>query len=602
MNIIPLLQFYLLSSNGDFAERDINLEIAESLLYVIQRFIMPRSTSFLLLMASDRPQTINFYSDLSRILLDGFSNIKTQIVFNSDSEVGPTIHGERLYNIFVVDSSDTFLKIDPASNVRNYDINEYYHIFLKTDDLYIDDDMQRIFDYCWQNYIINVNVQVQTALGDIIVYSYFPFSKTHCRKVIPVEINRFENGKMQSDKIFPSKLHDLYDCPLRVATYDIPPYLTLDFSKKGRDVIGGFEGKLLHELSVKMNFDIEVVVPKNNELRGVIFGNLSTGAVEMLRKKEADLSLGCIWFSENRSRVLTATDTYLQSKNMPIIMESSTNFKPDLALWFPFEPEASIALLTAFLATLVFYLIFIKIQDTFFKFIPTNRPSVWLNHFSYTLGNSTVEPTQNSKRIFITSWVLFVLVIRTKYGAIIYHIIRNNIFMKPPSTIDEVLKLNYTFVLNRPGWNEMGNIGIFKDMPTKKISLDNIQTAEVFQYLERNADKKLMTAAPIEFILDYLGKGRKIGVLTTLKEAFMNQNVCIYLTKHSFLADRLNTYILRTNAFGLMDAWVEQAIDFSFFKLERPPKEITIGLEQTTNKTQGSLIDNVCPSLSEYQQ
>ncbi|XP_055910417.1 uncharacterized protein LOC129944778 [Eupeodes corollae] len=581
MNIIPLLTYYLISSNGNFTELDNNLDIADSLIYVIEKFIKPKSASFFLLMANERSNTIEFYSDLLRLLFGKQRlNIKTHIVLNGKS-VGPTIYGERLYNIMLIDSWQAFLKIDPASKVQNYDINEFYHIFLKTDDQYVFDDMQIIFDYCWKNYIINVNIQVQKSSGEIIIYSYFPFAKTHCRKVIPVEINRFENGKMRNKQMFPPKLQDLFDCPLRVATYDIAPYLTLDLTKKGRDIIGGFEGKLLNQLSLKMNFDIEVVVPPKNELRGVIYGNLSTGAVEMLRKKEADLSIGCIWFSENRSRVLTATDTYLQSKNMPILMDSSTNFKPDLALWFPFEPEAAKALLAAFLATITLFYIWTRFQAAFWKFIPTNKPNICLNYLAYTLGTPpSAEPIQNSKRIFITTWVLFVLVIRTKYGAIIYHLIRNNIFLKPPSTIDELIKLNYTFVLNRHGWNEMGNMGVFKDMPAKKITLENIDNFEVFQYLEQNKNEKLFTAAPIEFILDYLGKGRKIGVLKTLKEAFMHQNVCIYLTKHSFLADRLNTFILRTNAVGLMDNWVEQAIDFSFFRIKRPPKQITIGLQQ----------------------
>ncbi|XP_055842723.1 uncharacterized protein LOC129909674 [Episyrphus balteatus] len=441
--------------------------------------------------------------------------------------------------------------------------------------------MEKIFDYCWKNHIINVNVQVQKASGEIIIYTYFPFQESSCGNTKPVEINRFINETMENDILFPSKLQNMYQCPLRAAIWDTAPFVMLDFKKTGRNIISGFEGKLLLTLSELMNFKIDISVPPNNEKRGTVSRHKKTGAIGMLQRNVADLSLGCFWYSENRSRILTATHAYFQSSNVVLLLSDSPIYKSKYALWFPFDCQASLILFATFIINLglFYYLTGLTSKWSLLMTEAKNR-GIWLNFFASTLAMPTsIKGLQRTSiRIFIMAWILFTLVVRTKYGAVIYHLIRNNLFIKPPTSINEILNLNYTLAMNRVGLAETGETSI--DNRLKRAIVEGNHANMVFEYLEERPNEKIITIIPLEFLLYYLVKYRKLGVFKIFKEKFTTQNSCIYLTKHSYLADKINSLLLRINSVGLMNAWVEQSIDFSYFKGKRQPKVMTIGHEK----------------------
>ncbi|XP_055910416.1 uncharacterized protein LOC129944777 [Eupeodes corollae] len=294
MNVQTLLTFYLINSQAPFKDRNINEEIANSLIYVIEKYYEPRDSAFIICLSYERENTRDFYQDLSEILFRSYDNIKTQIVVKETQGLElkpiPTVKGKLtnfIFHMLVVDSVKSFLNIDLASKVKNYDTNEFYHIFLHNKDRFLDNDIRNILEYCWSNYMINVNVVIQTAAGDIIVYTYFPFNESHCNEVIPVEINRFQNGVMVNPDLFPEKLQNMHKCPVRVTPFHTPPFFSLNDRRNGTtddEAINGFEGLLLRELSLLMNFTIEIILPPKKDERGHIFNNFSTGAIDMLEQ------------------------------------------------------------------------------------------------------------------------------------------------------------------------------------------------------------------------------------------------------------------------------------------------------------------------------
>ncbi|XP_055842725.1 uncharacterized protein LOC129909676 [Episyrphus balteatus] len=561
MNIQALLTFYLINSRGQFSDRNINEEIANSLFYVIEKFFVPRGGSFIFVMSFEREETKTFYQDLSAILFGSYDNIKTQIVVNNGISVRTGLYDARMraYNILVVDSLKSFLNIDLANKVKNYDINEFYHIFLHNKDSSLEADIKGILSYCWANYIINVNVEVQTAKGDLIVYTYFPFTESHCNKVIPVEVNRFKNGAMVNADLFPQKLQNMHKCLIKVATWHTPPYLGLDNTKSGgiEKISSGFEGQLLKELSSLMNFSVEIIVPPKDQERGVVFCNYTkgTGAINMLDKRIADMSLGSFWFTRARSQVLTASDSYFQSSNVAVLVKNSLNYESPGILWFPYKFKASMVLIASFIIMLGFgYII-----EKWSTFMPNKRRrNRCINFIAWTLGLPSITlPVQNSRRIFVMAWILFGLVIRAQYS---------------------VVALDYTIILSQFGYNALNDTTIFTDTGLQHKIIDfQGHESPLFVYLEKHSNERLFVISPLEFLLNYVGENRKGGVLTTLKESFMLQNICIYFTKHSFLVDRVNLLIQRINSAGLLNSWAKTQIDWSYLKSSILPKEIVIG-------------------------
>lgn len=126
-------------------------------------------------------------------------------------------------------------------------------------------NLQQIFAYCWANSLVNCSVQTQNARGEILVYSYFPYTDNFCGSVEPVLINRFNGTDFVKSTLFPPKLKNFHGCVLRVAIWHIPPFVYLRTDDRGvSHVAGGIEGRLLHQLSKRLNFTIEVKVPPVN--------------------------------------------------------------------------------------------------------------------------------------------------------------------------------------------------------------------------------------------------------------------------------------------------------------------------------------------------
>lgn len=113
--------------------------------------------------------------------------------------------------------------------------------------------------------MINCSVQTQNAHGEIMVYSYFPYTDDFCGGVEPVLISRFNGTHFVNPTLFPRKLMNFHGCILRAAIWHIPPFAYLRTDDQGvNHVVGGIEGYLLRELSKILNFTIEVKVPSDN--------------------------------------------------------------------------------------------------------------------------------------------------------------------------------------------------------------------------------------------------------------------------------------------------------------------------------------------------
>lgn len=146
--------------------------------------------------------------------------------------------------------------------------------------------MQQIFEYCWQNHLINCVIQIQTNRGELQLYTYYPFTRWQCGKAQIVRITGLNaSGKMSREMLFPSKLKNFYGCPLRVALWHIPPFMSLSTDAEGNiQLAGGCESRLLKMLSDRYNFSLDLRV-FDDDTRGNVFPNGSTtGVLKMVSR------------------------------------------------------------------------------------------------------------------------------------------------------------------------------------------------------------------------------------------------------------------------------------------------------------------------------
>lgn len=118
------------------------------------------------------------------------------------------------------------------------------------------EDMEWIFRFFWDNYCnVNVNILFGESKDVLGLYTYFPFSNTHCRKIIPTKINSFVNGTptRPMTNYFPYKMNTFYGCKMSVVVWESPPYILVTKNEWGIG-ISGFEARIMKEVMKKVNF------------------------------------------------------------------------------------------------------------------------------------------------------------------------------------------------------------------------------------------------------------------------------------------------------------------------------------------------------------
>lgn len=122
----------------------------------------------------------------------------------------------------------------------------------------------------------------------ILMYTFFPYTSEHCERVSPIVYDHFENGTfVLNAPIFPEKFGNLFRCPLKIATYNFPPFVTL--TERSNDTyIDGIEGVVLRVISQRLNFTT-IVIPSSLNILNKISN--TTGVTEIKRPYKRSLDL-----------------------------------------------------------------------------------------------------------------------------------------------------------------------------------------------------------------------------------------------------------------------------------------------------------------------
>lgn len=86
-------------------------------------------------------------------------------------------------------------------------------------------------------------------------------------------------------------MNHLFGCPLRLATFELMPYMMLELLNDGNYHMDGIDGIVIRVLSQRLNFTPVVMVPSVGSRWGEIFANGSggTGAFGILLRGEVGI-------------------------------------------------------------------------------------------------------------------------------------------------------------------------------------------------------------------------------------------------------------------------------------------------------------------------
>lgn len=277
---IGFLAFVLRQASGslkDFQMPSYGNALTRATIEIIEKFYLTKTDTINFYHASNEYDDKNLqtnYDTINEVLYQVQSKIVVQLEGYLDFKKS---NRKRVYNIFFIDSYESFWNIFRLMSPYYFEYQGHYLIILTTYSYKQYEIMANIFEFLWAEYIINVNIIWMPPQNDheAIMYTYFPYTNFFCGKAVPIQLNQFWFGKWlhSAPSFFPDKMNNLHGCPLTVATVNTPPFMIIRTKENGDILTDGIDGVLLRILSQRMNFSIKLV---NLESQGTIFMNGST--------------------------------------------------------------------------------------------------------------------------------------------------------------------------------------------------------------------------------------------------------------------------------------------------------------------------------------
>ncbi|EDV99943.1 GH12120 [Drosophila grimshawi] len=555
MNITELLRSYQ-NLAGDQASH-INEYVARSLLHVVHTHIMSMTSSLVLILCCRNQDTCNFYNEMMIILFRSWGIAPLQIVNVMQGMRGRHIPGRRHFNLIFTDSYAAFAEIEVEAYSRDYAYNEHYYIFLQARDHLMFAEMGRIFEHCWRHQLINCNVQVQRANGDILVYTYQPFGAHSCANMTPQLINRYNGSHMLHPQLYPRKLTNFFGCPLRIALWHMPPYWFLSDSDPAR-ITGGIEGRLLHTISHRLNFSIQVRKPPPGRLP------VRERMLQMLHRDEADLTVGAIRPTVAYNQLATSSHNYYQTSIRFAVLRSHYELSSLDTLLYPYPRIIWLGISLVFALSLLLLLAMDRV-------LASDPGSLWLNVQLIFVGMPMEQiPRFRCKRLYCIMLMVYTLLIRTAYQGMLYHLIRTHQLNRLPQSIEELVTDNYTVITSIGMYDVLSGIPSMQHVRFHRLETETTLMQPLIYIAEHPRVKRQVVANVVDIIHlfnrmrscnAHVNEERNCNQFEIISQDVINLQMCMYLRKHSFLLDEFNEQIMWMRSVGLLSIWTHWELD-----------------------------------------
>ncbi|XP_055841538.1 uncharacterized protein LOC129908799 [Episyrphus balteatus] len=301
--------------------------------------------------------------------------------------------------------------------------------------------MEHIFQYCLIRMITNINVLIDVK--DVIkIYTFFPFNEKKCRDSSPKIYNIFKNGEfLWSKSIFPSKFKNLWQCPLNMILWILPPNIKLDYTDITKPKVFGIDGDTLNIFAKAMNFSFSftdrlVITSKFSDSFKIVskrpyrcinrlfqyFFRIYWFVCLQLQQHKADLLIGSSFCSKERFKLYSYSYPYIPLPEF-IIIKIPTIFTYLGTLLYPFDRLTWSILIGLFIGQKIIKIIYKNIKQKFYGHKFTKRP-------------------------FIILWLMAFIVIRSSYEGLIFKSLKENRVYNLPQNIEEVVNDGYNFFTN----------------------------------------------------------------------------------------------------------------------------------------------------------
>ncbi|XP_055611361.1 uncharacterized protein LOC129757968 [Uranotaenia lowii] len=326
---------------------------------------------------------------------------------------------------------------------KSFDSSGFYLIVILTDSEELPDNLIRtVFEDLWKLDITNVNVLVtDTSKNQVLIYTFFPYSSTHCGVVEPQLWYNFTDVD-ESILLYPNRLQTFYGCPLKGGTLDALPYSVVNAHENSSKISqGGFEGDIVDLLKQRLNFTVEYKLPSTEELWGFIGKRgESTGLMRMIQEAEVDFAVGSLGFTYDRHHYLKPGVAHYTSE-VVFAVSLGRPFTAFEKLFRPFQGKVWICIIAYLIIGLVvtnlLRLMFCFDNRVMFYGMATRTP--YLNMLNIFFGGALPQsPGNNFARTVFFLWIYYTFIIRSAYQGSLYKYLQRTMNHPPLKTMDDI--------------------------------------------------------------------------------------------------------------------------------------------------------------------
>lgn len=158
----------------------------------------------------------------------------------------------RFYNVIFLENYQSFRKLNRIIGNELFDFQGFF-LLVMTEHKNQYADMEMIFRSMWQHFIINVNILISVSEAELEMFTYYPYTSVYCGRAFPIFTNRFVNASFESSRRhFDDKLKNLFGCPLKVVSFNIPPLVFVERKANGEFRLSGIDGELLNGMMMSV--------------------------------------------------------------------------------------------------------------------------------------------------------------------------------------------------------------------------------------------------------------------------------------------------------------------------------------------------------------
>lgn len=340
----------------------------------------------------------------------------------------------RPFNMFcaliILNSAEDFRHVEANSFFEKLNTKGYFLLLLQNGSV---EDATEIFKMFWKKKFYNVFVILETS-NVTNALTFMPFSPGKCGEVSIVNFNQFDavQNAWRRHFDFPKKFKNLHACQIVHAT------IVAAVIKSSSGIFRGTEIDIIETLGREMNFTNKHKVFKS--LGKIDINGTGKGVLKDLYNGKVDISSGSLQL--DRTTIFGVSYPYL-SDSLILIVPPGALFLPFEKLYKTFSSKVWVGICLVFIVALILT-----------KILPKNvlrtKPNQYLyfNMLSAFFGVSIPTnhlPTRQSTRFSLTIFLLYAMIIRTVYMAILFEYLRSEIRHKQVEGADEMVEKDFYF-------------------------------------------------------------------------------------------------------------------------------------------------------------